>query len=365
MNDTKIGIKEAVSLILTIAIAHVILSTPRRLLATMKSAVLLNLIYISILLILIVLLIVKLFKKFPGFDILDISEYLGGKNFKKVLGFFFIFYFVISSSVLLREFSEALKVLYFPNTNVFFVMLLFVIAVGIINKLEFTAAIRANLLSVPLVLISCIFLFFSNTRLFNATRIFPILGDGLFNTFILGITNISSFAGICFIYFLPPLLKEPKAFKKVLISSVVVFFIFLLLNIAVLLFMFSHLMVENEILPLYTAFQYIQIGDFFVRFDVLFLLVWIEVLVFYLSIVQRFTMLIMQKITSIKNQKILCYPFCLLLLSVAMLPNTLGQLKIYEINVYPYISIGFSYIFCILILVFANLKKSKEKQVII
>ena len=81
MNDSKIGLKEAVSLILTIAIAHVILSTPRRLLATMKSAVLLNLVYISIILIFIVLLIVKLLKKFPGYDILDISEYLGRKNF--------------------------------------------------------------------------------------------------------------------------------------------------------------------------------------------------------------------------------------------------------------------------------------------
>ena len=83
MNDSKIGIKEAVSLILTIAIAHVILSTPRILLASMKSAVLLNLIYISILLVFIILLIINLFKKFPGFDILDISEYLGGKSFKK------------------------------------------------------------------------------------------------------------------------------------------------------------------------------------------------------------------------------------------------------------------------------------------
>ena len=265
---------------------------------------------------------------------------------------------------MLREFSEALKVIYFPNTNIFFVILLFVISVAIVNKLDFTASINANLIVIPLILLSSIFLFFSNTRLFSPTRIFPILGDGVFNTFILGLTNISSFAGICFIYFLPPILKEPKELKKIVISSVIVFFIFLLLNIAVLLFMFSHLMVENEILPLYTAFQFVQLGDFFVRFDVIFLLVWIEVIVFYLSIVQRFAMLIMQKITNIKNQKILCYPFCLLILAFSMLPDTLAQIKIYEINIYPFISIGFNYIFCILLLLFANLKKKKEKQVI-
>ena len=106
MGDLKIGTKEAMCLILTVAVAHTIISTPRDLLASMKSAVLLNLIFVTFILLGIVLLIVSLFKNFPGSDILDISEYLGGKIFKRILGILFVSYFIVSSSLLLKQVAQ-------------------------------------------------------------------------------------------------------------------------------------------------------------------------------------------------------------------------------------------------------------------
>ena len=229
--------------------------------------------------------------------------------------------------------------------------------------MEFSATIKANLIIVPFVLISCIFLFATNLKSFTPTRIFPILGNGFMNTFILGIGNITSFAGISFLYLLPPHLREPGDYLKISITSIVVFFIYLFLNVAVILFMFSHLMYENEILPLYTASQYIRIGDFFVRFEVIFLLIWIEIFACYLSIVNKFCMSIMQKITKVENSKVFSYPFSILLLSSSLVPNTIAQIKDYEINIYPHIAFFFCYIFCILLLLFANLKRKKERKV--
>ena len=62
-------------------------------------ATIINIIYVSLLALLLVIFIVRLFKKFPGMDILDISEYLGGSLFKKLLGILFISYFLVSSSI--------------------------------------------------------------------------------------------------------------------------------------------------------------------------------------------------------------------------------------------------------------------------
>lgn len=84
MNNTKIGTKEAIYLILSIVIAHTILSLPENLITSVKSSVILNLIFVFIILIALCLLIVKLFKNFPGMDIIDISEYLSGKVFKRI-----------------------------------------------------------------------------------------------------------------------------------------------------------------------------------------------------------------------------------------------------------------------------------------
>lgn len=362
MNDSKIGTKEAIALILTISIVHSILSMPRNLLSNVRSSILLNLVFVSLILIGIAFIIVKLFKNFPGSDILDISEYLGGKTFKKFLGLFFIAYFIVSSSILLREFCEALEIVYYPMTDVFFVILLFIICVAITSKLEFTATLKTNLIIIPFVLFSIIFLFASNLKNFSYNRVFPILGNGFIDTFIIGIGNIYSFSGIALIYFLPPLLKKPENLKKISIVSVIIFAIYIILTVSIILFMFSFFMSEDEILPLYAAARYIEIGTFFVRLESIFLLIWMLAFACYLSIIVRFSMLIFKKITNIKDPKILAYPLSILMLAIALLPKTYADVKSYEGDIYQYLSLGFNYLFCILLLIFANLKRRKERK---
>lgn len=362
MNYPKIRTKEAISIILTVAIAHSILSMPKNLVSNVKSSILLNLALVFIVLLAVGFIIIKLFKNFPGSDILDVSEYLGGKTFKKLLGLFFITYFIISSSFLLREFCEAIKIVYFPMTNIFFVMLFFTIAVGIASRLEFSATLKTNLIIVPLVCISIIFLFLANLKNLNTNTLFPILGNGFYNTFILGLGNIYSFSGIIILYFLPPLLQKPENFKKVTFTSIIIFIIYLVLIVMSILLTFSYFMSEDEMLPLYAAARYIEIGTFFVRLESIFLLIWIIAFACYLSISIHFSMLIFKKIANIKETKALAYPFTILILSIALLPNTYSAAKSYESNVYPYIIIGFSFVFCILLLAFANLKRRKERN---
>ena len=73
MLKSKIGTVEAIMLILTIIVAHTILSLPKDILTSMKSASILNLIYVGIIAIIISYVIFRLLKNFPGLDIIDIS----------------------------------------------------------------------------------------------------------------------------------------------------------------------------------------------------------------------------------------------------------------------------------------------------
>ena len=275
----------------------------------------------------------------------------------------FISYFIISSSILLREFCEAIKIVYYPMTNIFFVILLFIIAIAITDKLEFTATLKTNLIIVPIALLSMVFLFGSNLKNFSFNRVFPIMGTGFVNTFILGIGNIYAFSGIAFLYFLPPLLKKPENLKKVSIGACILFAIYLILTVSIILFMFSYFINTDEILPLYVVARYIEIGTFFVRLESILLLIWMIIFACYLSIVVRFCMLIFKKITNIKQIKVLSYPFAILVLSISLIPSTYASAKQYEATVYPYIILGLDYVFCILLLIFANLKRRKERKV--
>ena len=247
-------------------------------------------------------------------------------------------------------------------TNIFFVIVLFVIAIAITNKLNFNATLKTNLIIIPLVLASGIFLFVANIKNFNYDTIFPILGEGFVDTFIIGICNIYCFSSIAALYFLPPLLKKIQDFKKISIISIVVFVIYLILAICTISFMFSAYMSEDEILPLYAAARYIQIGSFFVRLESIFLLIWIVLFACYLSFACKLSMLVFKKITNIKESKVLAYPIALLMLGISLIPKTYASVKQYEANIYPYTSLTFNYVFSILLLVFANWKRKKEKN---
>lgn len=339
MLKSKIGTVEAIMLILTVVVTHTVTSIPRALLLNTKSATLINLIFISILVITISYLIVKLFKAFPGNDIIDISEYLGGKIFKNIIGVIFILYFLINSSLLLRNFCESFKIIYYPMTNILFVIAMFIIAVCIANRLDFNASLKTNVLVLPIVLASIVFLFISNMNRFTPERMFPIFGDGLFNTFILGLKNMASFGGIAYIYFLPPFLKEPENFKKISLISIGLSAIYLILCISTLLFMFSFSLTTNEIAPLYYATRYIEFGNFIQRLESIFLFIWILVFACYLGIVLKFSMSIFKKITNIDTQKPLLDLFGLLMLSIALVPKNYGISNKFETDIYPYLVI--------------------------
>lgn len=360
MPKSKIGTIEAIMLVLTIVVAHSVLSIPTNILSSYKSASILNVIYVSIIAIAISYFIYRLFKNFPSMDIVDISELVGGKVFRNLVGIVFIVYFILSAALMLRNFCESIQILYFPMTDITFIMSLLVIAICMANKLNFSATVKTNVIILPIALFGVLFLFFTNINRFVPERMFPILGEGAFNTFVLGLTNLASFGGIAYIYFLPPLLKDSTKFKKITLISIAATAIYLIFTIATLLFIFTFFTNVSEISPLYTATRYIEFGTFFQRLESVFLLIWILVFACYLSIVCKFSMNIFQKITGISNQKPLIDIFGLLILAISLIPKNLAVSQSFESKVYPYLMIGIVLVLGIVILLFANIVKKKQ-----
>lgn len=360
MSYSKIGTFEAIMLILSVVIVHTVLSLPKSLLNLTGSATFINIIYVSILAFIIIFIICKLLKNFPGMDLIDISEFLGNKTLKNIIGSIFIVYFTVSCSIFLRNFCECLQIVYYPSTNILFVILFFIIAMCIVNHLEFNASLKANLIIAPIVLISIILLFFANIRYFSFERMFPILGKGLFNTFVTGFGNIFAFNGIVFIYFLPPLLKEPDKLKKIAFTSVIISAIYIILAVSIILFMFPYFSEIDEVIPLYTAATYVEFGSFFQRLESIFLLIWMVAFACYLSITSKFAMHFFKKITNIRYIKPIIYPFALTILGIALSPKNYAVSHFFESEIYRYLMIGIVFVLSISILFLAYLKKKKK-----
>ena len=183
-------LSEAISTIVAVFFAHSILTIPKNILKVTQSGTILNVIFVSFVALLVVTLVYKIMSKFPGKDILDISEFIGGTTFKNLIGFTFISYFLISSSLLLRNFAECLKIIYFPVTELIFIILSFIVVLCIVGRFKLNIISKVSLMLAPVLVLSILFIFFSNLSNFDFNNIFPVIGDSAFNTFILGITNL-------------------------------------------------------------------------------------------------------------------------------------------------------------------------------
>lgn len=362
METSKITAAEAISIILGMFVAYTLVALPRSMLETTKTATLINLIYVGIIALLITFLIYKLLIKFPGSDIVDIAEYLGGKPLKTFIGMVFIFYFLFSSSILLRNFCECLKIVYYPMTSLIFIILTFIVVIYITLHHRFSSIAKVNLLIIPLVIISIIFLFIANMKNFSLDNIFPIFGDGLFNTFVTGLGNLGAFGGITLLYFLPPYLKEPQKMKKIYLTSIILGTIYFLLCVSIILFMFISLMYTNQIMPLYSAARYIEFGNFFQRLESIFLLIWILQMVCYLTIVAKISLSIFKKITNIRDEKPLIFVFGLLIFAISLLPKNYAISKFIEDYIYHYMVIIVSIFLGVSLLILAYFKKRKKKE---
>ena len=263
MENTKIGNKEAIALLTTISFNQIIIFGVKSIINNTSSASLLNLLYLSIIILIFTILICYLLNKFPSFDLLDISDYLGGKILKWIVGILFFIYFIIFAGNSLHLFSSCLEIIYFPLTLLIFIRSFLIIGATITCLFKNNALYRSNFIVFPLIIITTIFMFFSDMKYFNIENVYPMFGDSLFYTFIGGLNNMIVFQSLAYIFFLPPLLKNTQNIKKIAITSIVISCILNLLCVATVLFTFDGFTEIDELLPLYSAVKHIEYGEFF------------------------------------------------------------------------------------------------------
>lgn len=343
MDNTKIGNKEAIAILITITFNHIILNITKTIIDTTASASLLNILYIGIIAIIFTCMVCYFLNKFPTFDLVDISNYLGGNVLKWIIGLLYIAYFIFFSGTLLHMFASSLQIIYFPLTKIFYIVSLFIIATVIVCNMKYNAIYRSTLIIFPFIIVSTLFLFFSDMQFFKIEKMYPIFGNGLFSTFISGMSNMFAFQGLAYIYFMPPKLKNPEQTKKVAVTSIILSCIFLLIGLAIILFMFNGFVETDELMPLYSAVKYIEFGSFFQKMDSIFVLIWIISFVSYLSITLKFSSNILKKLTNVKNSSAFNY-----LLAIALLFASIWQ-KNYAVSTY-FAGTVYKYSFLVLII---------------
>lgn len=352
----KINNKEAISLTVSTSLGITVLVSSQIIASQCLSSSLINTGFISLIAMAITAIICLLYKRFIGIGFLDIVEFLGGKFLKFIVGLAFFLYFLFTASIVLCKAVNCLQIVYYPMTHINYTVLLFVIAACVAVNMKNNGFLRATFLIVPPVILAIFLIFVGNLKNFNYQNIFPILGNGWNATFLSGSTNLFTFGGLAYLFFLPQNLKRPDKFMSISLISMAISSFLLTFTVGTIILMFNKNVTSGQLFPLYIAVRYIEFGTFFQRLDSAFLLVMNIAICSFLGIYTNLCLEILKDITNVSDVKPLSYPFVLLMYACAISIDSFFDVEYMQNNffkIFFFSIIGLG----IFILVLSNFKK--------
>lgn len=359
MDYSKLGNFEAICLMVVIFVNHIVLNLPQMILNNSGTASILNTIYILILVLIFVVLILKLLKNFIGLDIIDISEYVGGKPLKILIGTLCILYLIFETVFLTRMFSHNLLLVYFPSYPISFILFLFLFIGVVANIIGKKSIIKTNTIIVPIALFSILFTFIFVADMLKIERSLPIFADGLDKIFLTGASNIFAFNGLFFLFFISPMLNKKEDTSKVTLWSVLICGIFLILSITILIFAFSDIASISRLSPIYFIIINSRLSAFLERPEAIFIFIWTLALMSFINIAIMFILSILKKLTNIKEPKYLGISVATITFVLAMVLNGLFNFEAIANAFYKYGTLVLVFGIFTLVLIFANVKKRK------
>lgn len=360
--NNKIGFMEALSILMIVVFAHLILLLPKIIIEDQGTGSIVNIIYVTLLALFVVFILNLLYKKFKGMDILDISGFLFGNKFKFVIGLIYIFHSIFVASLLLRNTAENLKTTYFQNTPTPYIAFFMLVGVAYLNRFSLKTIIKCNLIIIPLIAISFITLFVLSFDNFVFERVFPILGNGAENIFLKGSSNIFCFGNIFFLLLLMPYLKDFNQFKKLSYTSIILSGFFIFITILGILLVFPLNVASTSNIPLYMQTRTLTFGKLLQRLDALFILIWDLNILSYLSTVIGFVVSIFKKITNIQTGKTISYSFVAILLGASLIYKNIIETRLLDSDWYKNFTLILVFGMGFLILLLANIKKFKNEK---
>lgn len=311
MQNAKISSLECIATLGCVAVIPSILTGPTFTIQSFGTGSLTHVIYMILIGILLFSLLFGLFFKFNGKDIIDISEYAGGKFLKYFTGISIILYLMLTIILALSEFTENIRNIIFQNAPTEYFYLLFFVGMIISVWIGIRGIFRASTIIAPLIILGIIFIFFSLYGDIDITNYTPIFGNSIQSFFIPGSFRLEMFESIFLILLLGP---QVKNIKKATIGSFLLIST-LTLIIAILLFgIFPYPTSLENYFPLFELNRLISFGRFVQRLESIYILIWLIAIYIYISLGTSYTVQTFSKLFNLKYIKRFIPIFCTLVL---------------------------------------------------
>lgn len=215
---------------------------------------------------------------FVSFFIMGLSWYLLNKfsvfekSFSKVFGIVITLIYVLFTAFYLNQYIEIVKTISLNDFSIYFIGAVFILAMifGALSGIK--ALSRAHALFMPFIYLSALILIISSFSSLNPSLLFPVFGKGVTHTIKNGFFLLSLFLEFAGIFILKDNFKNSADFKKTGFYAIILSFVICLVIEAGYIMSFAENFNYEKYPPVFQIIRQVESGQYFQRFDSLFLI---------------------------------------------------------------------------------------------
>lgn len=326
IKEGKFGIQEAIFMLIITISSKIFFVSPALLAKYVGTAAWCSTIISDIGAIFAFTIIYLLLKRFPGKNIIEIFDSVMGRIFGFTFSFVFAVLFLYSSSILLREFVEVLRVYIFPEAYSSILEGVFVLTVVIASFLGLESIARISKLFGYILLFFFITILMLNVKNLNYHYLFPILGHGFNEIIIHGLKRSSAYSEVVVIAVFAGSLHGIKDIKKTGYISLVLSGLIFATVFLFLIMIYPYFSLQELTAPFYVMTRGINYGIFFQRLDPIFLILWIMSIIIAVSVLFFSAVSTYCKIFRLQDSKPIIIPMAVILFALTMAPKDFTSL---------------------------------------
>lgn len=300
-------------------------------------------------------------RRFYKETIMEYSTKLVGKFLGKLFGGLIVIYFIAITSVILRDFSDALKGLLLESTPVEIITITMLLTTVYLTLNGINGIARISELFIPIIIISLVLLIGLSLSNVNYLRLKPVLKPPLLLT-IKGIPNlIMAFQGYEIIFLIIPFLYDHKRVIPYTFLGLGIPTILYTLIVCVSIGVFGLKTTQQLNYPTITlAEQIIFPGTLLGRFDILFAILWILAAFTTIANFLYMSSLSTVRLLGLRNYQPIIYFLMPMIYVLSILPQNLIEIEKFT-EMVGYLGLGVSIITMGLLLIsLISGKRGKE-----
>lgn len=301
---------------------------------------------------------------FPEKNLMEYTEELLGKWMGKAVGLVFVFYFIHSTAVFLRQIGAFMTIEIMQETPIQAVHIFFFVVVVMGVRLGLEPISRVGELLFPWIVFLFVLLCLSVANQIEIKKIQPVLGKGI-ETVIMGSFRFlgNPFLQLSIFLMVFPYVNRTAGAKKSFLTGTLLGGCFLLVLTFLCIAVLGANNTSIHFAPAYYLAKKINIGDFFQRVEALMAGIWFVTIFFKVTICFYVSCLGLAHVFNLRGYRFLTYPLGIIVIVFALVlsPNVVHYQTVVFAHWTSY-TLMFGLLFPLLLLGMAAIRKKRENN---